>query len=93
MSNRISYFLDIHGPSMTIDTGCSASLVCLHNACQALRSGEIDMVSTGLSSLHCSLFLTIAGSCWRRWFDPNPQHDDADDRSELSESRWEVLYL
>ncbi|KAK8132626.1 Type I Iterative PKS [Apiospora kogelbergensis] len=51
MSNRISYFLDIHGPSMTIDTGCSASLVCLHNACQALRSGEIDMGLAGGAGL------------------------------------------
>lgn len=45
LSNRISYFLDINGPSMTIDTGCSASLVCVHNACQSLRTGEVDMVS------------------------------------------------
>ncbi|KAI1374887.1 ketoacyl-synt-domain-containing protein [Hypoxylon crocopeplum] len=47
MSNRISFFLDVNGPSMTIDTGCSASLVCLHNACQALRDHEIDMGLTG----------------------------------------------
>ncbi|KAK8008836.1 Type I Iterative PKS [Apiospora marii] len=51
MSNRISYFLDVNGPSMTIDTGCSASLVCLHNACQALRSGEIDMGLVGGAGL------------------------------------------
>ncbi|KAK8061351.1 polyketide synthase [Apiospora phragmitis] len=51
MSNRISYFLDVNGPSMTIDTGCSASLVCLHNACQALRSGEIDMGLAGGAGL------------------------------------------
>ncbi|KAK8016173.1 hypothetical protein PG993_014362 [Apiospora rasikravindrae] len=51
MSNRISYFLDVNGPSMTIDTGCSASLVCLHNACQALRSREIDMGLAGGAGL------------------------------------------
>ncbi|KAI2470151.1 ketoacyl-synt-domain-containing protein [Annulohypoxylon bovei var. microspora] len=51
MSNRISYFLDINGPSMTIDTGCSASLVCVHNACQSLRDGEIDIGLAGGAGL------------------------------------------
>lgn len=46
MSNRISYFFDIHGPSMTIDTGCSASLICIHQAVQSLLRGESSMVST-----------------------------------------------
>lgn len=40
VSNRISYFFDWHGPSMTVDTGCSASLVALHLAVQSLRNGE-----------------------------------------------------
>ncbi|CAK1360631.1 unnamed protein product [Cercospora beticola] len=39
LSNRISYFYDWHGPSMSIDTACSASLVAIHEAVQALRSG------------------------------------------------------
>lgn len=43
ISNRISYFFDLHGPSMTIDTACSASLVALHQAVQSLRSGEAPM--------------------------------------------------
>ncbi|KAF3064875.1 Lovastatin diketide synthase LovF [Daldinia childiae] len=51
MSNRISFFLDINGPSMTIDTGCSASLVCVHNACQSLRNGEIDVGLAGGAGL------------------------------------------
>ncbi|KAI1865108.1 hypothetical protein JX265_008155 [Neoarthrinium moseri] len=51
MSNRISYFLDINGPSMTIDTGCSASLVCVHNACQSLRTGEVDVGLAGGAGL------------------------------------------
>ncbi|KAI1086249.1 ketoacyl-synt-domain-containing protein [Rostrohypoxylon terebratum] len=51
MSNRISYFLDVNGPSMTIDTGCSASLVCVHNACQSLRNREIDMGLAGGAGL------------------------------------------
>ncbi|KAI0007048.1 ketoacyl-synt-domain-containing protein [Xylariaceae sp. FL0662B] len=51
MSNRISFFLDINGPSMTIDTGCSASLVCVHNACQSLRDGEVDIGIAGGAGL------------------------------------------
>ncbi|ROW16969.1 hypothetical protein VPNG_01408 [Cytospora leucostoma] len=43
VANRLSYFFDFHGPSMTIDTACSASLVALHQAVLALRSREIDM--------------------------------------------------
>ncbi|KAI3393179.1 hypothetical protein diail_4635 [Diaporthe ilicicola] len=43
IANRISYFYDFHGPSMTIDTACSASLVALHQAVLGLRAGETEM--------------------------------------------------
>ncbi|WP_378737677.1 SDR family NAD(P)-dependent oxidoreductase [Nocardia brasiliensis] len=39
-ANRISHFFDFRGPSMAIDTACSSALVALHQACQALRTGE-----------------------------------------------------
>ena len=43
VSNRISYAFDLKGPSMTLDTGCSGSMVALHQACQSLRTGESSM--------------------------------------------------
>ncbi len=39
-SNRISFYLDLRGPSMSIDTLCSSSLVAIHLACQSLQTGE-----------------------------------------------------
>lgn len=51
-ANRISYFFDLHGPSMAIDTACSSGLVALHQGCQALRSGESGLaVVAGINVL------------------------------------------
>ncbi|MFB9677730.1 type I polyketide synthase [Streptosporangium vulgare] len=47
VANRISYSLDLRGPSMAIDTACSASLVSLHLAAQSLRLGENDVALAG----------------------------------------------
>ncbi len=47
IANRLSYFLDLHGPSLTIDTACSASLVALHQACNALAGGECELAIVG----------------------------------------------
>lgn len=42
-SNRVSWMLDLRGPSVTVDTACSSSMVALHLACQALRTRECDL--------------------------------------------------
>lgn len=47
LSNRLSWFFDLHGPSMTVQTACSSGLVALHLACQSLRSGESEMAVAG----------------------------------------------
>jgi acyl transferase domain-containing protein/acyl carrier protein len=45
--NRVSYALDLRGPSIAIDTGCSASLVAVHLACQSIWSGESEFALAG----------------------------------------------
>jgi len=45
--NRMSYFLDIHGPSEPIETACSSSLVAIHHAVTAIESGSCDMAIAG----------------------------------------------
>lgn len=51
-ANRLSYFYDLHGPSMAIDTACSSALVAFHQAWRAIAAGEITQALAGAVSLH-----------------------------------------
>ncbi len=47
MASRIAYILDLHGPSMVIDTACSSTMTAIHQACMSLRKGECEMAIVG----------------------------------------------
>ncbi|MFI9389013.1 type I polyketide synthase [Kutzneria sp. NPDC052558] len=50
VANRVSYVLDLRGPSFAVDTACSSSLVALHLAAQSLRAGESTLaVAAGVN--------------------------------------------
>lgn len=47
VASRISYLLDLKGPSMAVDTSCSSSLVAIHLACKAIKDKECEMAIAG----------------------------------------------
>jgi acyl transferase domain-containing protein len=51
LATRVSYKLNLTGPSLTVQTACSTSLVAVHLAGQSLRAGECDMVLAGVSTV------------------------------------------
>jgi acyl transferase domain-containing protein len=61
-ANRLSYLLDLRGPSMAIDTACSSSLVTIHLACQSLRNRESNLCLAGGVNLILSPDSTISSS-------------------------------
>jgi acyl transferase domain-containing protein/acyl carrier protein len=52
--NRISYFFNFHGPSVAVDTACSSSLVAIHQAINALKENECEMVLVGGVNVLCT---------------------------------------
>jgi hypothetical protein len=88
MANRISYFFNMHGPSVTVDTGCSGSLVAVHLGAQSLRTKESSLVSLGFFTfcVKClAPMLTIAGHRCGRGDDPDSEYNHANDGIELPE--------
>ncbi|MFT5797161.1 MAG: phthiocerol/phenolphthiocerol synthesis type-I polyketide synthase E [Candidatus Azotimanducaceae bacterium] len=55
LATRTSYLLDLKGPSVTVGTACSTSLVAVHMACQSLIAFESDMALAGGVSIHLPL--------------------------------------
>lgn len=52
IANRLSYFLDLRGPSVAVDTACSSSLVAIHLACQSLRTQDCHLaIAAGVNLL------------------------------------------
>ncbi|HWG98846.1 MAG TPA: SDR family NAD(P)-dependent oxidoreductase, partial [Pilimelia sp.] len=47
VANRVSYTMDLRGPSVAVDTMCSSSLTAIHLACQSLRTGECELAIAG----------------------------------------------
>lgn len=66
VANRLSYFLDLHGPSLVLDTACSGSLTALHEACHSLRAGESTLALVGGVSVNLlpngDVFFSRAGA-------------------------------
>ena len=62
ISNRLSYNLDLHGPSFTVDTACSSSLVALTLAAEAIRAGTVETAIVGGVNLLLSPFSFVGFS-------------------------------
>ena len=62
---RIAYLLDLKGPAVAVDTSCSSSLVAIHTACQALRTGEVDLALAGGVFIQSSPQLFTLGNAAR----------------------------
>jgi acyl transferase domain-containing protein/SAM-dependent methyltransferase len=62
MANRISYYFDWHGPSMTVDTGCSSSLLAVHLGVEALQNEDCSLAVAVGSNLILSPNAYIADS-------------------------------
>lgn len=62
IANRVSYVLDLRGPSMAIDTMCSSSLTALHLACASILRGECDLAIAGgvNATVHPNKYLQLS---------------------------------
>ncbi|WP_328642061.1 type I polyketide synthase [Streptomyces canus] len=64
VANRLSYFLKLRGPSLTLDSAQSSSLVAVHLACESLRRGESGLALAGGVNLHLLGESTLLAARW-----------------------------
>lgn len=62
ISGRVAFALGLEGPAVAIDTACSSALVAVHQACQALQSGDCDMALAGGVNVLLSPVTVVAAS-------------------------------
>jgi acyl transferase domain-containing protein/D-arabinose 1-dehydrogenase-like Zn-dependent alcohol dehydrogenase/acyl carrier protein len=62
ISGRIAFALGLEGPAVAVDTACSSALVAVHQACQALHSGDCDLALAGGVNVLLSPVTFIAAS-------------------------------
>ncbi|WP_067654378.1 type I polyketide synthase [Nocardia harenae] len=61
-ANRLSYLLNLTGPSVAVDTACSSSLVAVHLATRALRAGDCDLaVAAGVNVILSPMSTLVTG--------------------------------
>ncbi len=59
ISGRLSYLLDLKGPSIMVDTACSSSLVAIYLACKSIRNGDCEQALAGGVRIN---FLPVEGA-------------------------------
>ncbi|MCC5857567.1 MAG: amino acid adenylation domain-containing protein [Ectothiorhodospiraceae bacterium] len=69
-ANRVSYLLDLRGPSFSVDTACSSSLTAVHLACRSLDAGECNLAIAGGVGVLLAPEVTM-GFCKASMLSPN----------------------